>query len=67
MSLSLVLSLLVLAGIALVIGAVFLWRRGERQRPLLMLVLAAVMAVNVAIWTLPTKGGEAPVDKVEGR
>lgn len=61
------LSLLMLSGIALVAGAVFLWRRGERQRPLLMLVLAAIMAVNVAIWTLPTKGGETPVDKVEGR
>jgi len=66
-SLDLVLSILVLAAIALVLGAVFLWRRGERKRPMLMLVLAAVMAVNVAIWTLPTKGGEAPVDKVEDR
>ncbi|MDE2561982.1 MAG: hypothetical protein KGL48_06995 [Sphingomonadales bacterium] len=67
MSLDFILSILVLAGIALMLGAVFLWRRGERQRPLLMLLLAAVMAVNVAIWTLPTTGGEAPVDKVEGR
>lgn len=61
------LSLLMLSGLALVAGAVFLWRRGERKRPALMLLLALIMAVNVAIWTLPTTGGEAPVDKVEGR
>lgn len=63
----LVLSILVLAAIALLLGAAHLWRRGERQRPLLMLVLAVIMAANVAIWTLPTKGGEAPLDKVEPR
>lgn len=63
----LVLSILVLAAIALLLGAAYLWRRGERQRPLLMLVLAFIMAANVAIWTMPTKGGEAPLDKVEGR
>lgn len=63
----LVLSILVLAAIALLPGAAYLWRRGERQRPLLMLVLAVIMAANVAIWTLPTKGGEAPLDKVEPR
>lgn len=63
----LVLSILVLAAIALLLGAAYLWRRGERQRPLLMLVLAFIMAANVAIWTMPTKGGEAPLEKVEGR
>lgn len=63
----LVLSILVLAAIALLLGAAYLWQRGERQRPLLMLVLAVIMAANVAIWTLPTKGGEAPLDKVEPR
>jgi carbon starvation protein CstA len=56
--LDLALSLLMLAGIALLAGAVYLWRKGERQRPLLMLLLVAIMAVNVAIWTVPDKGGK---------
>lgn len=57
------LSLMMLASIALLGGAVFLWRKGERQRPLLMVVLAAVMAVNVGIWTLPDSSGEAPLGR----
>lgn len=57
------LSLLMLAALALLAGAAYLWRRkGERRRPLLMLVLAAVMLVNVAIWTLPGPQGRPPVD-----
>ena len=50
------LSLLMLASIALLGGAVFLWRRGERQRPALMLLLAVIMLGNLVIWTLPTGG-----------
>ena len=58
------LSMMMLAMLALLGGAAYLWRkRGERQRPLLMLVLAAVMAVNVAIWTLPDSSGEAPLGR----
>lgn len=51
------LSLGMLTGLALLAGALFLWRRGERQRPALMAVLAAVMIMNVVIWALPTKTG----------
>jgi len=51
------LSLAMLTALALVAGAVFLWRRGERQRPSLMAILAAVMIANVVIWSLPTTGG----------
>lgn len=51
------LSLAMLTAFALLAGAVFLWRRGERQRPSLMAVLAAVMIMNVVIWSLPTKTG----------
>jgi len=59
-----VLSLMVLATIALVIGAFVLWRRGgARKQVVLMLVLAVVIAVNVAIWTVPDKSGEAPIEK----
>jgi len=48
------LSLVVLTIIALVLGAVFLLRRGGyRKQALLMLVLAAIMAGNVAIWSMP--------------
>ena len=55
------LSLLVLASLVLLGGAFYLWRsRGERQRPLLMVLLAAVMIVNLGIWTLPDASGESP-------
>lgn len=62
---SFALSLLVLTALALVLGAAWLWRRGgSRKQVALMLVLAAVLAINVAIWTLPgpqgtTLAGEA--------
>lgn len=51
------LSLMMLATIALVGGAVFLLRRGERKRPVLMLTLAGIMVVNLIIWTLPDNTG----------
>lgn len=52
------LSLLVLTVIVLVLGAVWQWRRGgSRKQAVLMLVLAAVLAANVAIWTLPGSNG----------
>jgi hypothetical protein len=58
------LSLLVLTTFALVIGAAWLWRRGgSRKQVALMLVLAAVLAANVAIWTLPGPKGDALVDQ----
>lgn len=59
------LSLLMLASIALVGGAVFLFRRGERQRPVLMLTLASVMMINLIIWTLPDKGGDTLVSAAQ--
>ncbi|MDE8651956.1 hypothetical protein [Novosphingobium album (ex Liu et al. 2023)] len=54
------LSLLVLTTIALVLGGIYLLRRGgARRQALLMFALAAVMAINVAIWTLPDSGGKS--------
>jgi hypothetical protein len=54
------LSLLVLTTLAMLIGAVALWRRGgSRKQIALMLVLAVVLAANVAIWSLPVPGGGA--------
>lgn len=61
------LSLLMLASIALLVGAAFLWRRGERQRPVLMLVLAAIMLGNLVIWTLPTQQGGTLVQAATGK
>ena len=59
-----ILSVVVLVAIALVGGAIFLWRRdGLKKQVWLMLVLAVVMIVNVLIWTLPNKDGTAPIDR----
>ena len=61
----LALSLLMLTALAMLGGAVYLWRsRGERQRPLLMALLAVVMLVNVGIWTVPDASGEALTQRV---
>ena len=59
-------SLLVLTAIALVLGAVALFRRGGyRKQAVLMLVLAAVMVANVVIWTVPTPEGQSLVSEAE--
>jgi hypothetical protein len=43
-----------IAVFALVIGAIALLRRGgPRRKPVLMLVLAAILFANVLIWSLP--------------
>lgn len=57
-----ILSILVLATIALVWGAIALWRRGgSRKQIALMLVLAVILAANVAIWVIPTSQAPALV------
>ncbi len=61
------LSLMMLALIALIGGAFILFRRGERKRPALMLVMAAVMLVNLMIWTLPTPGGKTLAAEAQGK
>lgn len=58
----LVLSLMMIAIVALAAGAVFLYRRGDTKRASLMAILAFVMLANVAIWTVPTASGDAPRD-----
>jgi hypothetical protein len=63
---NIVLSILVIAAVALVAGAVLLWRKGgSRTQAVLMVIVAAILIANVLIWTLPYGNGEAPVDKVE--
>lgn len=60
-----VLSILMLAAIALVAGAAWLWRKpGMRLQAWLMLTLAAIALVNVAIWTLPDARGRSPVGQI---
>ena len=59
-----VLSILMLACIAMVLGAIFLWRRrGASKQVWLMLVLAVVLAANVAIWVVPSPDGTAPAQQ----
>lgn len=60
-----ILSIVMLAAGALIAGAFVYWRRtGQAKQPLLMLLLATIAIANVAIWTVPTSDGEAPVDKI---
>lgn len=60
-----VLSILVLAAFALLLGAVWLWRKGgARKQALLMVVLALVALLNVAIWTVPQPDGTAPIAQI---
>ncbi len=57
------LSLTMLAALALIVGAFVLWRRkGEGRKALLMVVAALVVLANVAIWSLPapTSTGQRP-------
>lgn len=62
---STVLSLLMFAAIALIAGAIYLWRReGYRRQAVLMLLLAAIALANVAIWTLPGRGGQSPAGQL---
>ena len=50
----LVLSLLMLAGVLLGVGGIWLLAKGgDRKRALLMLAAALVMFFNVAVWVLP--------------
>jgi hypothetical protein len=45
-------SIAIIAVFALVAGAIVLIHRGERPKGLLMLVAAAVLLANVAIWAV---------------
>ncbi len=59
-----VLSILMLTAIAMLLGAVYLWRqRGTSKQVWLMLVLAIVLLANVAIWVVPSGNGTAPAQQ----
>ena len=48
-------SVLMLTGLILIGGAIFVFRAGDRRRALLMIIAALVMFANVAIWLVPVK------------
>lgn len=61
-----VLSIVMLAALALFAGAFVYWRRtGEVKQPALMVLLAVIAVINVLIWTLPTPDGTAPTEKLK--
>ena len=61
-----VLSIVMLAALALVAGAVVLWRRtGQIKQPALMVLLAVSAVLNVLIWTVPSESGEAPIERIK--
>jgi LPXTG-motif cell wall-anchored protein len=54
----LVLSIIMLAGLMLLVGGGWMIaKRRDYKRGLLMLIAALVMFGNVAIWVVPVKGG----------
>jgi len=46
-------TVVMLAIIALVLGAAMIWRAGDRRRAVLMIIAALVLAGNVAVWIVP--------------
>ncbi len=61
-----VLSIVMLAALALLGGAFVLWRRtGQVRQPALMVLLAVIAVINVLIWTVPGAGGEAPIAQIK--
>ena len=64
MNVDTVLSIVMLAAIALIVGAIVLWRRtGEVRKPALMVLLALIAMGNVLIWIVPAPDGVAPIDR----
>jgi hypothetical protein len=58
----LIVSLVILAAIALLVGAFVLYHKGVTKQALLMGVLAFVMIANAAIWLVPTADGGSLAD-----
>lgn len=62
----LVISLVILAALALGYGAYRLWQRGEGRKAGLMALLAVVMVMNAVIWLAPTESGTSLADVAQG-
>ena len=57
------LSILMIAGAALLVGGVYILMKGtNRRQGILMLIAAAVMFANVAIWLAPVPSGTDPME-----
>ncbi|RIV87598.1 hypothetical protein [Aurantiacibacter zhengii] len=61
----LVISIIVLAAIALGAGAFVLWRKGITKQAMLMALLAFVMLANAAIWLVPMDDGQTPIEAAD--
>lgn len=61
---NLILSILMLAGLGLIGGAIVLARRNERKKALLMVLAALVMFANVALLVVPLADGRSPAEAV---
>lgn len=59
---NLILSILMLAGIGMLGGAIVLARRGRRKHAALMAIAALVMFGNVALLAVPLSDGRVPAD-----
>jgi hypothetical protein len=58
------LSLMMVAAFALIVGAIVRGRReGFGRNVWLMFAAAAVILANVAIWSIPVNGDEAPASR----
>lgn len=66
MTITTVLSVLTLAILLMLAAAALQWRRGERRKAALLLILALVAGLNLAIWTVPYDSGEAPISRAGG-
>ena len=57
-----ILSVVTMAAIALVIGAIYIWKNsGFGKKPALMLILAVILLGNAAILSIPNERGVSPV------
>lgn len=56
-----IISIIVLAAVALAVGAFVLWRKGVTRQAMLMAILAFIMIANVAIWLVPMDDGNTPM------
>lgn len=60
-----IISIMMLAALALTLGAISLWRRGASRRQFaLMLVVALVIVANVVLWTMPIGDSAPPIQQV---
>jgi len=58
-----ILGTVVIAAFALVIGAIYIWKKsGFGKKPALMLLLAAILLGNAAILSIPNERGVSPVN-----